>query len=74
VALQIGTKPKRWQWIALFEVAAGVVLVGVLASLSLFWQYWGILSGRVPYNDTSQPLLDQDEQVGGAAATLLAQI
>eukprot|EP00775_Hariotina_reticulata_P003412 gene3412-3685_t len=62
IALQIGTTPKRWQWIALFEVAAGVVLLGVVASLSLFWQYWGILSGRVPYKDTSQPLLDQDEQ------------
>lgn len=64
IALQIGTKPKHWQWIALFEIAAAMVVVGMLAALSLLWQYWGILSGKVPYDDgTRQPLLDSDAHV-----------
>lgn len=64
LALHIGTTPKRWQWIGLFEAAAGLVLVGLLAGLSLFWQYWGIMSGTEAYDDRSMPLLDSAEQVG----------
>lgn len=65
IALQIGTKPKHWQWIALFEIAAAMVVVGMVAALSLLWQYWGILSGKVPYvESTRQPLLDSEVQVG----------
>jgi hypothetical protein len=65
IALQIGTKPTHWQWIALFEIAAAMVLVGMLAAASLMWQYWGILSGREHYDDgTRQPLLDSEMQVG----------
>lgn len=64
IALQIGTTPKRWQWIALFEVAAGLVLLGLLAALSLMGQYWGILSGRQQYDGSaSAPLLGGDEAV-----------
>jgi hypothetical protein len=64
IALQIGTKPKHWQWIAQFEIAAAMVVVGMLAALSLLWQYWGILSGREHYDDGSrQPLLDSEVQV-----------
>lgn len=64
IALQIGTKPTHWQWIALFEISAAMVVVGMLASGSLMWQYWGILSGREHYDDgTRQPLLDGDMQV-----------
>jgi hypothetical protein len=64
IALQIGTKPTHWQWIALFEISAAMVVVGMLASGSLMWQYWGILSGREHYDDgTRQPLLDSDMQV-----------
>lgn len=65
IALQIGTKPKHWQWIALFEISAAVVVVGMAAALSLLWQYWGILSGTEAYDDGSsrQPLLDSEVQV-----------
>eukprot|EP00878_Enallax_costatus_P041856 GHUV01048761.1.p1 GENE.GHUV01048761.1~~GHUV01048761.1.p1 ORF type:complete len:240 (+),score=41.68 GHUV01048761.1:464-1183(+) len=66
LALHIGTTPKRWQWIGLFEAAAGLVLVGLLAGLSLFWQYWGILSATETYDDRSMPLLDAAEQVGSS--------
>lgn len=64
IALHLGTAPKRWQWIALFEIAAGLVLVGLLAAWSLFLQYWHILCGKEAYLDTSVPLLDTAEQVG----------
>jgi hypothetical protein len=63
IALQIGTTPKRWQWIGLFEAAAGLVLVGLVAAWSLLWQYWDILCGREQYVDSSTPLLDTAEQV-----------
>ncbi|KAF6259792.1 hypothetical protein COO60DRAFT_1700650 [Scenedesmus sp. NREL 46B-D3] len=62
VALQIGTTPKRWQWIALFEAAAALVLVGLVAAWSLLWQYWDILCGSEQYVDSSAPLLDTVEQ------------
>lgn len=38
-------------------------MVGLLVALSLFWQYWGILSGTEPYDDRSMPLLNSAEQV-----------
>jgi hypothetical protein len=41
----VGT-PKRWQWISLFEIGAAFVVIGMLAGLSLFWQYWSILTGQ----------------------------
>lgn len=63
LALQIGTTPRRWQWIGLFEIAAGLVLIGLFAAWSLFWQYWGILSGTEAYDDGLVPLLSSDEQV-----------
>jgi hypothetical protein len=63
IALQIGTTPKRWQWIGLFEVAAGLVLVGLVAAWSLLWQYWDVLCGRQQYVDSSTPLLNTEEQV-----------
>ncbi|KAF8061140.1 hypothetical protein HT031_004601 [Scenedesmus sp. PABB004] len=63
IALQIGTTPKRWQWIALFEAAAGIVLLGLAAAWSLFVQYWPVLSGRREWVDAaSAPLLDSQEQ------------
>lgn len=72
IALQIGTKPKHWQWIALFEISAAMVVVGMLAALSLLWQYWGILSGKVPYDDgTRQPLLDSEVQVSRGLGKVL---
>lgn len=41
-----------------------MVVVGMLAALSLLWQYWGILSGREQYDDGSrQLLLDSEVQV-----------
>lgn len=40
------------------------MLLGLSAALSLFWQYWGILSGTEAYDDRSMPLLDATEQVG----------
>jgi hypothetical protein len=63
VALQVGPRPRRWQWISLFELAAGFVLLGLAAGLSLVWQYWGILTGKEPY-DEGRPLLgDAAERV-----------
>lgn len=71
IALQIGTKPTHWQWIALFEISAAMVVVGMLASASLMWQYWGIMSGREHYDDgTRQPLLDSDMQASAATRNL----
>lgn len=43
--LRVGPRPARWQWIAMFEVAATMALLGLLSSLSLFTQYWNVLSG-----------------------------
>jgi hypothetical protein len=71
IALQIGTTPKRWQWIGLFEAAAGLVLVGLVAAWSLLWQYWDVLCGRQQYVDSSTPLLDTAEQVTQDVAFLL---
>jgi hypothetical protein len=72
VALQIGTTPKRWQWIGLFEAAAGLVLVGLLAAWSLLWQYWDILCGKEEYVDSYAPLLDSAEQVSSLPFLLFA--
>ena len=38
-----------WQWIAMFEIAAAVVLLGLASSVSLFAQYWGVMTGAEPY-------------------------
>mgnify|MGYP001810737298 FL=1 len=49
-----------------------MVVVGMLAALSLLWQYWGILSGKVPYDDgTRQPLLDSEVQVSRGLGKVL---
>ncbi|WIA44093.1 hypothetical protein OEZ86_010446 [Tetradesmus obliquus] len=82
LALHIGTTPKRWQWIGLFEAAAGLVLVGILAAWSLLWQYWNILCGKEEYVDSSTPLLDSAEQAAadhvddeaGEAALMLSRM
>jgi hypothetical protein len=68
---QVGPRPHRWQWISLFEVAAGFVLLGLAAGLSLVWQYWGILTGSEPY-DEGRPLL-QDAQQRVSAVGLSAR-
>ncbi|MEW5319436.1 MAG: hypothetical protein WDW38_010588 [Sanguina aurantia] len=36
--LRVGPRPARWQWVAMFEVAAGMAMLGLLSSLSLFTQ------------------------------------
>jgi hypothetical protein len=46
IALGMVGTPKRWQWISLFEIGAAFVVIGMLAGLSLFWQYWSILTGQ----------------------------
>ncbi|KXZ43097.1 hypothetical protein GPECTOR_102g50 [Gonium pectorale] len=40
LALRVGPSPARWQWIAMFEVSAGFIAVGLLSSASLCGQYW----------------------------------
>ncbi|KAG2485421.1 hypothetical protein HYH03_015803 [Edaphochlamys debaryana] len=44
LALRVGPAPARWQWIAMFEVAAGVIGLGLVSSTSLCGQYWHILT------------------------------
>lgn len=63
--------PQRWQWIAQFEITAAVVLLGLLASLSLFGQYWSIMTGVQPYDEARQPLLadEADHAEAGDART-----
>ncbi|GBF88674.1 MFS general substrate transporter [Raphidocelis subcapitata] len=60
LALHVGPRPARWQWIALFEVAAAFVLLGLAGGLSLLGQYWGILTGSQPYEE-GRPLLGEDD-------------
>ena len=79
IALQIGPRPRRWQWVALFEAAAAFVLLGLAAGASLMVQYWGILTGSEPYDDGSggggggtaddarRPLLTGDADARAAA-------
>ena len=33
----------------MFEIAAATVLIGLISSVSLFGQYWGVLTGDSPY-------------------------
>lgn len=62
LALQMGSSPARWQWITLFEVAAGCVTVGALGAASLFGQYWSILaSGESGSEGQREALLDAEE-------------
>lgn len=51
LALGVGSTPTGRQWVAMFEIAAGIVLAGLLCALSLFGQYWDILSGKEEYRD-----------------------
>ncbi|KAG1671541.1 hypothetical protein FOA52_011263 [Chlamydomonas sp. UWO 241] len=57
---QFNAWPHRWQWIAMFEVTAAMVLVALLAELSLFAQVfrtasskscWSFGTERVPARD-----------------------
>lgn len=59
------------QWIAQFEITAAIVLLGLLSSLSLFGQYWDILTGATPYEDIRKPLLAEDADAEGAEAGAL---
>ena len=36
----------------MFEISAGIVLVGLASSVSLFGQYWGVMTGATPYVET----------------------
>jgi hypothetical protein len=42
VVLDVGPEPRRWQWIAMFEVTAAVMVTGLLSCTSLFTQYWKV--------------------------------
>ncbi|KAI8473156.1 MAG: hypothetical protein J3K34DRAFT_457449 [Monoraphidium minutum] len=64
IALQVGPRPHRWQWIALFEVAAAFVVLGLVAGASLLLQYWRVLTGQEEYREARRPLLEE----GGAQA------
>eukprot|EP00195_Chlamydomonas_chlamydogama_P000047 CAMPEP_0202923636 /NCGR_PEP_ID=MMETSP1392-20130828/78554_1 /ASSEMBLY_ACC=CAM_ASM_000868 /TAXON_ID=225041 /ORGANISM="Chlamydomonas chlamydogama, Strain SAG 11-48b" /LENGTH=560 /DNA_ID=CAMNT_0049617329 /DNA_START=341 /DNA_END=2023 /DNA_ORIENTATION=+ len=67
----VGALPQRWQWIAMFEVTAFFVLLGLGSSLSLFGQYWRILTGEQAYVDDKAPLLSNahgDTEAGGSLA------
>lgn len=59
------------QWIAQFEITAVIVLLGLLSSLSLFGQYWDILTGATPYEDIQKPLLAEEDEAQGAEAGTL---
>lgn len=45
LALDVGPLPERWQWVAMFAVTAGVMVVGICCAASLFAQYWGVSGG-----------------------------
>mmetsp|Transcript_15218 Transcript_15218/g.40145 ORF Transcript_15218/g.40145 Transcript_15218/m.40145 type:complete len:706 (+) Transcript_15218:67-2184(+) len=57
LALGVGPLPERWQWVAMFEVTAGITILGTFAAASLFAQYWNIMSGKEEYIDPRTPLL-----------------
>lgn len=63
--LRVGPRPARWQWIAMFEVAATMALLGLLSSLSLFTQYWNVLSAAA-----APPGADSAKQEGGEGGSL----
>eukprot|EP00201_Polytomella_parva_P020566 CAMPEP_0175045602 /NCGR_PEP_ID=MMETSP0052_2-20121109/4523_1 /TAXON_ID=51329 ORGANISM="Polytomella parva, Strain SAG 63-3" /NCGR_SAMPLE_ID=MMETSP0052_2 /ASSEMBLY_ACC=CAM_ASM_000194 /LENGTH=348 /DNA_ID=CAMNT_0016309169 /DNA_START=80 /DNA_END=1123 /DNA_ORIENTATION=- len=46
ICLEMGSNPERWQLITIYEISALLILVGLCSSLSLFYQYWDILSGN----------------------------
>lgn len=66
LGLGIGPQPERWQWIAMFEVAATICLAGLLSSVSLFGQYWAIFEGEkdsLGDAEGATPLLGHSDQV-----------
>ena len=42
LALDVGPLPERWQWIAMFEITAVITILGTIAAVSLFAQYWNV--------------------------------
>jgi hypothetical protein len=35
----MGPNPERWQWVAMFEITAALMALGVISAVSLFTQY-----------------------------------
>lgn len=62
LGLGVGSDPTRWQWIAMFEVVAVIMAAGVVSALSLFAQYWKIMTGEEEYLERHAPLLSPAEQ------------
>eukprot|EP00197_Chlamydomonas_leiostraca_P003288 CAMPEP_0202872354 /NCGR_PEP_ID=MMETSP1391-20130828/21020_1 /ASSEMBLY_ACC=CAM_ASM_000867 /TAXON_ID=1034604 /ORGANISM="Chlamydomonas leiostraca, Strain SAG 11-49" /LENGTH=364 /DNA_ID=CAMNT_0049553379 /DNA_START=39 /DNA_END=1129 /DNA_ORIENTATION=+ len=68
--------PRRWQWIAQFEITAAIMAIGLFSAISLFAQYWKIMTGEEEYREPSttttmrSPLLgaDGDAEGGGAGS------
>ncbi|DBA92716.1 TPA: hypothetical protein ACH3X1_002925 [Trebouxia sp. C0004] len=61
--LSVGPKPTRVSFIILFEVAAGVVMVGFIAAISLLLRHWGAIERyHQPANqeDLTTPLLQEE--------------
>ncbi|MEW5307939.1 MAG: hypothetical protein WDW36_010307 [Sanguina aurantia] len=63
--LRVGPRPARWQWVAMFEVAAGMAMLGLLSSLSLFTQYWSLLGCSSARQSTAPA--ESEEQAAGLA-------
>ncbi|KAA6418939.1 MAG: hypothetical protein FRX49_11043 [Trebouxia sp. A1-2] len=75
--LSVGPKPTRVSFIILFEVAAGVVMIGFIAAISLLLRHWGAIERYhqpVPQEDLTMPLLQEEgraqegEGLSGASA------
>ncbi|GIM01280.1 hypothetical protein Vretimale_6080 [Volvox reticuliferus] len=44
LALGVGPSPAKWQWIAMYEISAGLIAAGLMSSSSLCGQYWNRLN------------------------------
>ncbi|KAK9804063.1 hypothetical protein WJX73_000717 [Symbiochloris irregularis] len=59
-----GDTPKRWQFIALFELSAGCVVLGFLAAISLLLRHWEAIESLAAAHaaDQEQELIQQLNQ------------
>ena len=42
----------------MFEISASIVLIGLVSSVSLFGQYWGVMTGAMPYIEAPSRCVD----------------
>ncbi|KAL3137216.1 hypothetical protein ABBQ32_006768 [Trebouxia sp. C0010 RCD-2024] len=67
VVLSVGPKPTRTNFIILFETAAGVVMVGFVAAISLLLRHWQAIEQYthvMAQTDLTSPLLQEEGRSG----------